>query len=246
MNPVPKEKKRTGGLDSKKSLITHLEELRLRILYCLGLVLAATALSFIYRDPIFDLLRSPISRELVFISPHEAFFVLLKASLISGIVISSPFTAYHIWKFIGIALKKNEKAFLFKYIPLSLLLFSSGLFFGFKVVLPAGLDFLLGFGGTGLTPMITVSKYMSFVFLVLMVFSVTFQLPLVMRLVTALGVVRRTALASGRRHAVVVIFIVSALLTPPDVFTQLALALPIILLYEIGLVFSKKDDKVLG
>lgn len=226
-------------MSNNQPFITHLEELRLRILYSLAGIIACTAGSLFYSEKLLYLIRLPLKSELVFIAPHEAFFVTLKVCLLAGIIISCPFTAYQIWKFISSALKTTERKFVAIYVPVTFLLFLIGVLFGFMIVLPAGLKFLLNFAGTALTPMITADKYVSFVFLILLVFGVSFQLPLVMRVMTSLGIVEKSALKSGRRYAVVAIFVISALLTPPDVFTQIALALPIILLYEIGLLFSR-------
>lgn len=233
-------------MDNTQPFLSHLEDLRLRILYSLAGILVVSVLSFFFNKEILEFLRAPLKSSLIFIAPHEAFFVSLKASLLAGILISSPFTAYHVWKFVGIALKKNEKSFIFTYVPLTLVLFMAGVAFGFTVVLPIGLRFLLNFGGPALTPMITVEKYVSFVFLILLIFGVTFQLPLLMRMVTSIGIIEKTALRSGRRYAIVTIFIIAAMLTPPDVFTQVALAVPIIVLYEIGLLFSAKKGKLKG
>ena len=225
-------------MKDKQTFIEHLEELRLRILYSAGVAVIFAILSFFFNREILDLIRVPLGRELVFIAPHEAFFVTLKVSVFAGIIISMPVTAYHLWKFIGIALEKNEKKFILIYLPATLLLFAIGAIFGFFVVLPLGLGFLLDFGGPGLKPMLSVDKYVGFVFLMVMVFGITFQLPLIMRMVTSLGIVEKTALRSGRRYAVVGIFLAAAIMTPPDVFTQVALALPVLMLYEIGLMVS--------
>ena len=233
-------------INNNKPFLDHLEEFRVRILYSLAGIIIFTVISFFFNKNILEIISSPLNSDLIFISPHEAFFVSLKAALLAGILVSAPFTAYHIWKFIGIALKNNEKKFLLIYVPVTLILFLGGIFFGFMVVLPLGLKFLLNFGGAALTPMITVEKYVSFVFLILMVFGITFQLPLFMRMVTSIGIVEKTVLQSGRRHAIVIIFIIAAILTPPDIFTQVALALPIIALYEIGLVFAAKNKKLKG
>ncbi len=231
-------------MSSNQPFFSHLEDFRLRIIYSLAGIITATVISFFFNSYILEFISFPIDDKLIFISPHEAFFVSLKVSLLAGILISSPYTAYHVWKFIGTALKKSEKKFVILFVPVSLLLFSSGIIFGFTVVLPMGLKFLLNFGGAALTPMITVERYVNFVFLILLIFGVTFQLPLIMRMVTSIGIIEKSALKEGRRYAVVIIFITAAVLTPPDVFTQIALALPIMMLYEIGLLVSgKKKDK---
>lgn len=229
--------------NTKQPFISHLEEFRLRVLYSAAAVLITTAVLFIFHASILEFLKQPLNRDLIFISPQEAFLVSLKVSFLAGIIVSSPFIIYQVWSFVGAALKNTEKKFIFKYVPFALVLFLGGVSFGYMVVLPLGLNFLLNFGGESVNPMISVGKYISFVFLILLVFGVTFQLPLVMRMVTALGIVEKDALKTGRRYAVVVIFIVAAVLTPPDVFTQVALAVPIMFLYEMGIIFSGTKHK---
>ncbi|MFC2062091.1 twin-arginine translocase subunit TatC [Elusimicrobiota bacterium] len=227
-------------MTQNQSFISHLEELRKRIIYSVAGILVFSIIAFFFHDKILVFLRAPIKEQLVFIAPQEAFIASLKISLLAGIIVSSPVIIFHIWKFMGSALKKSEKKILFRYIPAVFILFLGGAAFGFKIVLPIGLKFLLNIGGGNLVPMISVGKYISFIFLLTMVFGIAFQLPLVMHLVTSLGFITRAELKSGRRYAVVFIFIAAALLTPPDVFTQIALALPVILLYELGLLLSKK------
>jgi len=226
-------------LKENKTFISHLEELRKRILISAGAVIVLSVVSFYFHGEILAFLKLPFHRELIFIAPHEAFIVSLKVSLFAGLVFSIPLITYHLWKFVGAALYIKERKFAVKYVSSALLLFASGSCFGFFIVLPAGLEFLMGFGGSALTPMISVSKYISFVFLMVFIFGITFQLPLVMRMLTGAGIIEKKVLKENRRYAVVVIFIIAAILTPPDVFTQIALALPVILLYEIGLLFSK-------
>ena len=218
----------------------HLEELRRRVLLSAAAVFIASAAAFLYHRTLISIIKHPIGSDLVFIAPQEAFVVSLKAALLAGVVISSPVTIYHIWRFVGVALNRREKGFVLGYAPVALVLFLSGVVFAFFIVLPAGLRFLLSFGGPFLTPMITVDRYVSFILLIVIVFGAVFQLPLLMRTAAASGITDKNKLASGRKYAIVSIFTGSALLTPPDVFTQIALALPVILLYEIGLIITPR------
>ncbi len=218
----------------------HLEELRVRILYSAAGIIAATAGSFIFYRFFLELIKAPIPGELIFIAPQEAFIVALKVSLLAGIIISFPFTVYQLWKFIQSGLKPREKKLLYIYFPFALLLFGGGVAFAFLVVLPAALNFLLGFGGGSLSPAISIRNYVSFAFSLLLAFGVIFQLPLVMRMVSLLGITDKKALRSGRKYSAVIIFALSALLTPPDIFSQIALALPALVLYELGIIISPK------
>ncbi len=228
---------------TRRPFLEHLEELRRRILISAGFAVAVSAAAFLFHGILLELVKYPMERELVFISPAEAFFTSLKVSLLAGIVISSPFIIFQAWKFVGVALKKKERKFILTYFPVASILFMLGVFFGFFGVLPSALRFLLGFGGAAISPMITVGSYVSFVFLMIIVFGIVFQLPLIMRMATTMGLVEKKKLKESRRTAVVVIFISAAVLTPPDVFTQIALALPVIVLYEIGIIFSAGEKK---
>ncbi len=230
-------------MDISLPFTEHLEELRLRVLYSAAGIIAASAVSFFFHGKLLSLIRAPMAGSLIFISPHEAFIVSLRVSVLSGIVLSFPFVAYQLWKFIESGLKPAEKKFVYYYLPSAILLFAAGVAFSFMVVMPAALNFLLGFGGTGISPYISLERYVSFAFGFIVAFGIVFQLPLVMRMLTSLGIVERETFRSGRKYAVVLIFISAALLTPPDIFSQIALALPSLLLYELGLLVCGRARK---
>ncbi len=229
--------------NTRRPFIEHLEELRRRILLSAGAVLIFSAAAFFFHGTLLELLRRPIDAGLVFISPQEAFVVTFKVSVLVGALVASPFITWQVWKFVGEALNRKEKRFILTYAPAAFLLFAAGASFGFFIVLPEGLRFLLGFGSAVLEPMITVDRYVSFIFLIVAVFGITFQIPLVMRAVSSAGLVDKKTLASGRAYAIILIFTFSALLTPPDVFTQVALAVPVIILYEAGILVARKSPE---
>ncbi|MFC2091146.1 twin-arginine translocase subunit TatC [Elusimicrobiota bacterium] len=233
-------------MSNNQTFISHLEELRLRIIYSLVAISIASIICFLFHREILDLLKIPFENELVFISVHEVFLVSLKVSVLAGIITSSPCVLYNLWRFIESALKREEKNFIMKYVPLSMVLFAAGAVFAFIVVLPVSLKFFVNFAGDTVKPMISIDKYVSFVILLILIFSSTFQLPLIMRMLTKLRIVTKNDLKLYRKHAIVAIFITAALMTPPDVFTQIALALPVVLLYELGLVFSAGKKKPKG
>jgi len=225
-------------MESKLSLVEHLEELRTRIIKSLIFIVIATCFAYSFVNVILLSLVKPIGK-LVFIAPHEAFITRIKISFFVGLFLSSPFVLFEIWKFISLALKPNEKKYILIFGPLSLIIFFIGASFGYFIVVPIGIKFLLSFATDVLSPMITISKYVTFVGTLVLGFGVIFELPLAVFFLTEIGLIAPKFLSSKRRHAVVLIFIVAAILTPPDVITQLLMALPLLVLYEISILFSK-------
>ena len=151
-----------------------------------------------------------------------------------------PVIIYQIWKFVNPGLLKIERHYLYWIIPGSYLLFVTGITFAFFAVLPVGMKFLLSYGAENIQPMLSVSAYVSFVMSFLLVFGIVFQLPLVILLLTKLGVVTPEWLVTNRKYAILGIFILSGILTPgPDIFSQFLMAIPTLLLYELSILISK-------
>jgi sec-independent protein translocase protein TatC len=225
-------------MDKKLTLTEHLEELRNRVIKSLISVIIATCILYSFVDIILAHLVRPVGR-LVFIAPHEAFIARIKISLFAGLFISSPVILYQIWRFVSSGLRPTEKKYVLIFSPFSLILFFLGAFFGYIIIVPIGMKFLLGFATDFITPMITISRYISFVGILTLSFGVIFELPLVSLFLTKIGLVTPAFLSSRRKHAVVVIFIVAAILTPPDIITQCLMALPLLVLYEVSIIFSK-------
>jgi len=231
---------RKNKVENKKmSLIDHLEELRRRFIICLLAVLVCSVISYFYSDRIIALLKRPFPHSLVFMSPQEPFIITLKIALFGGIVFALPVIIYEAWQFISLGLKEKEKKYLLLYGPVSLLLFLSGASFAYFVVIPIGLRFLLGFGGSSLEPVISISKYLSLITLMILAFGVVFELPLVSLFLVRIGVVSPQFLAKKRKVAIVAIFVLAAILTPPDAFTQILLAVPLLFLYELSILLSR-------
>lgn len=221
------------------SLIEHLEELRSRIFKAAAAVAACSVAVYCYSEKILAILASPVGK-LVFLGPTEAFAVYLKISVWGGLFVASPVVIYQIWRFLSAGLKMNEKKYVYLFMPVSFLLFVAGVSFGFFVIISYGMKFLLSFGNDFLTPMISVSKYVSFISAMLLAFGIVFQLPLAMFFLAKIGLVTPSFLAAKRRYAVLGIFIAAGVLTPgPDVFSQMAMAVPLLVLYEVGVALSK-------
>ena len=225
------------------TLLEHLAELRRRILICLGAVLLTGIFSYLSINKILDFLARPVPR-LFFVKPTEAFLTQIKLSLFCGLFFASPVILYQVWQFISPGLVKSERRYALWLVPASLFLFLGGVAFGFFMVLPVGIRFLLGLGSEKLQPLISVNSYISFVGLLLLGFGLVFQLPLVIIFLTKLGLITPKWLASHRRYAILIIFIVAAALTPgPDIFSQFLMAIPLLILYEVSLWLSRLIKK---
>jgi len=226
--------------DRKMSLIDHLEELRKRFIICIVTVLACSIFSCFYSDKILAILKRPFPHSLVFISPQEPFVITFKIALFGGIIIALPMIIYQAWQFVSLALKEKEKRYLLFYGPFSLLLFLSGASFAYFVAIPVGLRFLLSFGGSSLEPMISISKYLSFITVTILTFGIVFELPLVSLFLVRIGIISPQFLAKNRKVAIIAIFVLAAILTPSiDAFTQILLAVPLVILYEVSIWLAK-------
>jgi len=225
-------------MDQKLTIVEHLEELRSRVVKSVIFIAVASCLAYSLVDVILASLVKPVGK-LVFTAPHEAFVARVKISFFCGIFLSSPFLIYEIWKFVFSGLRPAERKYIIIFGPLSLLFFFLGALFGYFIVIPIGVKFLLNFATDVITPMITIDRYITFVGVFTLCFGAIFELPLVSIFLTKIGLISPEFLSSKRRHAVVIIFILAAILTPPDVITQFLMALPLLVLYEISIIFSK-------
>lgn len=220
------------------TLVGHLEELRNRLLKSVVVVLVVTCALFSFVGSLLPALMRPVGN-LVFIAPQEAFTTNIKIAFFGGLFLSSPFVLYQIWQFISIGLSDNEKKQIRIFGPLSLLFFIAGACFCFFIITPISMKFLLGFATDFISPMISVSKYISFVGMLTLTFGIVFELPLAALFLTKIGIITPKFLIKKRKQAAVIMFIVSAIITPPDVITQCFMAVPLLLLYELGIIFSK-------
>ncbi|MBI4665995.1 MAG: twin-arginine translocase subunit TatC [Nitrospinae bacterium] len=226
--------------DEKLPFTSHLEEFRWRLIYCLVTVGVAFALLYGVSDQIFLFIKKPIGVDLVFLAPAEAFFVYLKLALYMAVIVSMPVILYHTWEFVAPGLLDTERRFTGLFVVFGVLFFAAGAAFCYFVVLPYGLKFLIAYGGEGLKPMISVGNYISFVFMFLLAFGLIFEMPLVIVFVTRLGITTPEWFAKQRSYFVVGNFVVAAILTPtPDVVSQLMMAVPMMFLFELGIIAAK-------
>jgi sec-independent protein translocase protein TatC len=221
------------------TLVQHLEELRRRIIICLVAIFVCGIFCFFYSDKILAVLSKPIGK-FVFIKPTEAFITRIKVAFYSGVFVSMPVIIYQIWKFVKPGLIEIERRTLSLVIPFSYLLFIAGVVFAFFVVLPTGMKFLLNYGTENIQPMISISSYISFVMIFLLAFGFIFQLPLVVLVLTKLGIITPKWLVKNRKYAILIIFIIAGIITPgPDIFSQFMMAIPTLLLYEVSILIAK-------
>lgn len=176
--------------------------------------------------------------KLHYIGPLEGFTVKLKLSLYCGILIAFPFILFQLWKFVSVGLKDKERKLIVLYFPIAIVLFLVGVLFAYFITIPAGLLFLVNVSSE-LEPMIIISKYTSIVILLGLVFGVIFEMPLIILFLTKIGIVTPKFLAKKRKYAFFLVFVIAAVLTPPDIFTQILLAIPVILLYELSVLISR-------
>lgn len=223
--------------DSSLTFLEHLDELRLRLIRCVIFFSVAAFLVYGQVDRILPWILEPIGH-VVFTAPSEAFMAYVLIAIWGGLFLSAPYVLYEIWKFIAGGLLTQERKYIAFFLPLSVIFFLAGCLFAYYVVLPIGLEFFLSFSNGYIVPMITVSKYLSFLGTMVLSFGVVFELPLAVVFLTRVGIATPRFLAEKRRYAIIAIFIVSTVLTPPDVASQLLMAVPLLALYEISILFS--------
>ena len=245
--------------DSKLPLTAHLAELRKRILISVVIVFVVFLVLFNYSEILFDFLTFPLKSEmkfdftnpyihiaektpvsLVFLAPAEAFWMHMKVSFVASLIFALPLIFYQIWKFISPGLLSNEKKYLIPFLVASTGLFLVGSLFCFLIILPFAMTFLLGYKTGTLSPMISVGSYIDFCLKFILAFGAIFELPLVIIFLTKFGIVSPGSLAKNRKYAILFSFIAAAILTPtPDAFNQILMSVPIIILYEIGILLSR-------
>jgi sec-independent protein translocase protein TatC len=226
----------------------HLVELRSRLIRSVIALALCSVVSFYFSDHILVWLRRPLSAKLIFLSPAEAFWASLKVSLFVGLFMALPVILYEIWQFVSPGLLPKERIALLPFLFLGLVGFAAGLLFGYFVALPFAIGFLIDYGEkAGMLPMISVSMYVDFNLKFLLAFGLIFELPLAILFLTRLGIMTPEFLARNRKYAVFLAFMAGAILTPtPDVFNQTIMALPLILLYEIGIWTARLFGKPKG
>ena len=239
--------------NSKAPLLGHLAELRKRLLVCcVGIIIAFFGFYFVSAD-IYNFLVHPLAlategqvgRRMIFTGLHEAFLTQVKVAFFASICFSFPVLSVQIWRFIAPGLYSKEKRAFFPFILATPLFFILGASFVYYMVIPLAWEFFLSFeqsAGNGILPMQLepkVDEYLSLIMRLIIAFGICFELPVLIVLLTKVGLTNSKGLKNKRKYAVLIAFVVAAVITPPDVISQILLAVPIIVLYEISIWCSK-------
>lgn len=227
----------------KATLLEHLEDLRKGLIVSIVAIIIASIPAFYYSDLILEFIKQPLTMtktELNFTGVFTPFYVKITLSLIGGLILSFPVVAWQIWGFMAPALYPSERRSVIILFPAIIALFAAGVLFGYLVIMPTALYFLVVVMGTGLNPIITVDDYVNKLLAFTIPFGLVFELPIVVYFLTRLRIIKPEMLSKNRKYAVLAIAVLSAVLTPgPDPVSQCLLGVPIYLLYEISIVVSK-------
>jgi sec-independent protein translocase protein TatC len=234
---------------SKAPLLEHLVELRNRIMWSMVAFLICFLFCFAFAKPIYAFLQEPLAnalagqpgRKMIFTAVYETFFTYVKVGMFGALCLAFPFMAAQIWLFIAPGLYRHERKAFWPFLVATPFMFVIGAAFVYYLMLPTALRFFLGYetqGGEGELPIelqARVGEYLSFVMTLIFAFGFCFELPVLLTLLGRVGIVSSKGLASARRYAIVGVFAVAAVVTPPDVFSQLSLAVPMVGLYEVSI-----------
>jgi len=233
----------------KQPFLSHLEELRKRLVVCAIGVGAGFVIAYIFAERLFQLLVAPLKAvmpegdQLIFTNLPEMFFAYIKVAFITGIMAASPLIFYQLWMFIAPGLYRKEKKMAIPFVISSTILFVGGALFGYFVVFPFGFKFFIGFSNEYVKALPSVKQYFSFSMKLLFAFGAVFELPVIIFFLSKMGVVTPQFLRQQRKYAILLTFALAAILTPPDVITQCMMAGPLIVLYEIGILVSRIAQK---
>jgi sec-independent protein translocase protein TatC len=232
--------------DKKMSLTEHLVELRKRLVRSFIVLGIGFFACYYYKDFLFEIITRPLTQVLpknsylIYTGLTEAFFVYMKIAFFASLIITCPFLLYQIWKFIAPGLHHTEKKYVTPFVLSSSLLFIAGVSFGYFVALPPAFEFFVSFNNKYLQAMISFADYLSLFVTFLLGFGLSFEMPIFIFFLTKLRIVNPRMLSKQRRYAILVIFIVAAILTPsPDALSQVLMAIPLMFLYEISIFVSK-------
>ena len=238
-------------IDEKKPFFSHLKELRDRLLVCVIAVGIAFLITYGFKEKIFEFLMHPFivvmpaGSSFIFTTVTEAFLTYFKIAIVAAVFLGSPVLLYEIWMFVAPGLYDTERKYIYPFIIFGSLLFIVGALFCYYLVLPILFRFFVGYASEFVIPMPSLKEYMSLTLKLLITFGLVFLLPLVAYYLARAGIINHRLLSSKRRYAILGIFVVSAVITPPEVTSQLLFVIPLIGLYEISIIiariFGKKE-----
>ncbi len=232
----------------------HLEELRARIIASICVVIGFFFVSWFFKTKILNIIKRPhdlameklgLTQSLQVLSYQEGFYAYIKLCFIASIFMAYPIIVYQIWKFVETGLYKKERRYVKIFAPVSFLAFITGVLFGYFLLIPFGLQFLIKILGPNIQPIITMSQYISLVSLLTFALGIVFQLPLIMLFISKIGMLKAEDFIKWRLYSILIIFVLAAVITPPDPFTQVMTALPMIALYEVGIIAIRPSRKAI-
>jgi sec-independent protein translocase protein TatC len=241
--PEPNASPAAAGADEqgKMSFFDHLTELRTRIVWSLIPAAVGLGIALYFTSNVMKFLMRHLTTELVFTTPTEAFWTYMKVAMILGLFIAMPIILWNVWAFVAPGLHKHERKYAAPFVIVGSLLFIGGGAFALFVIVPFAMTFLVTFGQEqGLRPMITISSYIDFILKFTLAFGVVFEMPVVITLLSMLGIVTPQFLSKNRKYAILINFVIAAVLTPtPDIVNQSLMAGPLIVLYEVGIICAR-------
>jgi sec-independent protein translocase protein TatC len=235
--------------ECRMSFFDHLEELRVRLIRGVTAILIGFVACIYFGDKLFQILASPLAKllpgdnTLVFTSLADPFFMHLKVAFVAGVFLTIPYVLYQLWLFIAPGLQAHEAKLALPFVVIATFLFYLGAVFAYFLVFPTVFQFFLSYQSPELKPMISIKDYVSLVMKLMLGFGAIFETPVIVVFLGLLGVVSTDTLKRGRRYFVVGGFIIAAILTPPDVVSQVMMALPLILLFELSIQVLAIIDK---
>lgn len=233
-----KKTKKTNN-DNPQPIISHLDEMRSRLMVSLFVLITITLVSFYFSNIVYDFIISQHNFSLNIFGIAEPFTLRLKSAFIIALLLSLPFFIFQIWRFIKPAISYSDLLFFRISLIVTLILFYAGFFLSFIFILPYAVNFLLDFTPSTMNKTINASNYFSFMFLFCFSMGLISEIPILISILTRLGIITPTFLITKRKYAIVIIWIISALITPPDILTQSLIAIPLMFLYEISIFISK-------
>jgi sec-independent protein translocase protein TatC len=231
--------------NSRMPFTAHLSELRKRLIYAIAAAAVGFGIGYYFAKPIFRVMMRPLlkvlpeGQSLIYTGLPEAFFTYLKIGLWGGIILALPVIFYQIWAFVAPGLYRHERKYFIPFVFFATLLFVIGGLFGYFVVFPFGFRFFIGFSDQYMTALPAVKEYFSLAIKLLFGFGIVFELPLVMVFAAQMGFVNAKMLSKGRKYAFLLVFVCAAMLTPPDIISQVMMAVPLMVLYEISIVLVR-------
>jgi sec-independent protein translocase protein TatC len=241
---VESAQKRASEEMTGMSFLEHLEELRRRIIHSFLYVMAGFCVCWWFHERIFAIMQKPImsalakhhlDQKLVYLNPTDPFNMYLKIAFLAGIFVASPFVLYQVWAFIAPGLYRHERRYVLPFMVSTVGLFLAGGYFGYRMVYPAALDFLISFSGQ-FTPMITVQEYTDLFLTIIAGLGVIFEMPILVFFLALMGIVNAGFMWRNFRYAVLLIFVIAAIITPtPDIVNMCIFASPMIVLYLLSI-----------